>query len=214
MERTFADLSSYQERFNAAQYSRAGHRLVMLKATEGVDWIDPTHADRAAAAHGYGLDVWHYHFAHPDTDPSSVGEAAHFWQVVRPHYQPGDRLVLDIELHHPDGPGGLVTYTTELDRHVINISGVHPAAYTYDALLRETGARWQVVSGDWLIANYGGRVRRLGAGRRMVSQQYTDGQVGGKPQRFAGIGQCDGNRLAWWYSRKLAAERRRRHKAA
>jgi GH25 family lysozyme M1 (1,4-beta-N-acetylmuramidase) len=210
--REFADISSYQDVVRASRYAAAGHALLAVKATEGTSWVDPNHGENAARAHGAGLDVWHYHFAHPDTDPDAVGEVSHFWRTVRPHYQPGDRLVLDVELHHPEGPAGLVRYTHALDTHVIRISGVHPVLYTYDALLRETGPTWQVVSGDWWIANYGGRVRRLGYGRRMIAQQYTDGTVGGDPKRFAGIGQCDGDRLQRWYARRLAKERAARRK--
>lgn len=214
MVREFADVSAYQDRFEATRYRASGHVVVALKATEGTDWTDPTHAARAQAAHGAGLDVWHYHFAHPDTDPDAVGEAAHFWAVAKPHYQAGDRLVLDVELHHPGGAAGLVRYTAALDAHLHHISGVHPVLYTYDALLRETGPSWQVSSGDWWVANYSRKPARLGSGRRMIAWQYTDGEVGGDPKRFAGIGQCDGDRLSFWYSRQVVADRRRRGKSS
>jgi GH25 family lysozyme M1 (1,4-beta-N-acetylmuramidase) len=209
----FADISDYQDRFNAASYAAAGHTLVAIKATEGTGWVSATHAARCAAAHAHGLEVWHYHFAHPDTDPSEAGEAGHFWRTVRPHFHPGDRLVLDIELRHPDGPAGLARYTTALDSRLIHISGVHAAGYTYDALFRETGGIWQISSGDWWIANYNGRPSRLGHGRRMIAWQQNDGEVGPGPKRYAGIGQCDGDRLQYWYARRLAKERARRRQA-
>lgn len=203
--RTFADVSEYQQPPRMSRYAATGALLIAIKATEGTDWIDPRYVENVTHAHGAGLAVWHYHFAHPDSDPDAVGEAGHFWRTVEPHYHPGDRLVLDIELHHPEGAAGLCRYTAALDQHLIRISGIHAVAYTYDALLRETGPHWQVVSGDWWIANYGGRVRRLGAGRRMVAQQIADNA------RVPGIlGPVDQSRLQLWYARQYAKRLHRR----
>src|SRR5258708_28077374 len=109
--RLFADISDYQERFDALAYVRGGHRLVMIKATEGVDWASINHGPRADAAHGAGLHVWHYHFAHPDSDPDAIGEAAHFWRQTRPHYHPDARPRLHSELPHPHPPPHLLKHT-------------------------------------------------------------------------------------------------------
>lgn len=186
---TFADLSDYQPRFEAVQYRKGGHPLVALKATEGTDWISSVWEQRARAAHEAGLPVWHYHFCHPDTDPDGTGEAAHFWRTVAPHFHNGDRLVLDIELHHPQGAAGLVIYTHRVDQRLTTISDQQAIAYTYSALLDETGPAWNVASREWWIANYGSRVWTAGRNRRLVAQQFTE------HERFAGIGTCDGNRL-------------------
>lgn len=211
--REFADISDYQERFDAGRYAAAGHLLVAIKATEGTSGLQSKYAERVAAAHGRGLGVWHYHFAHPDTDPGEGGEASHFWTNVRPHFHAGDRLVLDVELRHPGGPAGLIAYTSTLDARLLHISGQASILYTYDALLRETGPKFRTKSGEVWLAKYGGWVWPLGGGRRMIARQYTDGEAGGDPKRYAGIGQCDGDRLQRWYFRQLLRERRRRGKS-
>jgi lysozyme len=208
--RLFADVSNYNERFDAHAYVKGGHQLVMILATDGVVFTSPKYVDQANHAHEAGVAVWHYHFCRPEVDPAATGEASHFWTVVKPHYRPGDRLVLDVERRHPGGAKGLIDYTHSLDGKLQKISGVHAVAYTYDSLLREVGHRWQVSSGDWHVASYGSRPAPLGWGRRMVAWQYTDGLVGPEPHRFAGIGPCDGNRLAFWYARKLQRAARRR----
>lgn len=201
MDLTFADLSEYELRFDAGAYRKAGHLLVMLKATEGQTWVDPSYAEKVLHARQWGLEVWHYHFAHPDTNPDERGEAAHFWRTVQPHYRPGDRLVLDVELHHPDGAAGLVRYTATLDQRLHSISGQLAILYTYLALIRETGPKWQVQSRQWHVADYSSLVRSIGAGRQVIAQQTSDHVY------FAGIGYSDGNVL---FDAGLLARRRAR----
>lgn len=212
--RWFVDISNYTERFEAHRYAAGGSPLVAILATDGLDFTSDRHATDAAHAHEAGLIVWHYHFARPEADPAGAGEAAHFWQHARPHYQPGDRLVLDLERHHPSGRAGLISYTHQLAGRLHNISGVHAVGYTYDSLLRETGPGWQVASSDWWIASPSYRPRRLGAGRRMIARQTRLDGAGVGPERFPGVTGFDVDQLALWYSRRLARERRRRGKAS
>lgn len=210
IDRRFADVSEFQPELNAHRYRAAGPRLIAVKATQGTDWTDPTYIEKVTHAHEAGLLVWHYHFADVASDPGEDGEAAHFWRTVKPHFHPGDRLVLDIEQRHPDGAEGLIGYTRKLDSRLHNISAQAAIGYTFDALLRETGPGWQVISGDWWIANYGGRVRRLGAGRRMLAQQTAEGHPGEQATRFPGIGYADVDRLQLWYALRLSRQLRRR----
>lgn len=207
--RYFPDISNFTERFSAHQVRSAGAELVGVLATDGSDFTSPKHAEQAAHAHEAGLRVWHYHFCRPERDPQATGEAAHFWRTVKPHYQRGDRLVIDVERTHPQGMPGLVSYVRAIDGHLHSISGVACACYVPDSMFRDAGLGLQVISGDFWIASWGGRVARLGHGRRMIAQQISDGQDGFEPKRFPGIGACDTNRLQRWYLRRLRRDRRR-----
>lgn len=210
-ERHFADVSSWQGPLRMRSYAAGHYPLIAIKATEGEDYVNPLYVETALHAHEFTVPVWHYHFCRPDTDTAAVGEAAHFWRTVRPHYQPGDRLVLDIELHHPAGADALNQYLRLLDSRLHHISGIGAVGYTYDDFLREHGRTLQVLSAEWWIANYSARPGRLGAGRRMIAWQQSDGVVGPGPHRFAGInGPCDGSLLDPGYRWSIKALARRK----
>lgn len=202
--RTFADISNYTGRFQAHQYASAGAMLVMILATDGPDFVSDKHAEQAAHAHEAGLRVWHYHFCRPEADPTAHGEMGHFWGQVKPHFHPGDRLILDVERMHPLGLGPLKDYVRALDATLHHISGIAQATYIPDSLFRQLGPALQIISGDFHIASWGGTVARLGYGRRMIAQQVSNGAEGTPPFRLPGIGSCDTNRLARWNARWLA----------
>src|SRR5438445_1596838 len=90
MNRYFSDISNWQkQQVNFQEYKNKGqHVLVGLKATEGMDYIDPTHAPRSEAAHVAGVWVLHYHFAHVGQNPED--NAARFWNVIGHHFAPKD----------------------------------------------------------------------------------------------------------------------------
>jgi hypothetical protein len=187
--------------------------VVGVLATDGEDFVSDKHAEQAQRAHEAGLDVWHYHFCRPENDPAGVGEASHFWAHVKPHYQRGDRLVLDVEQRHPQGLAALCSYVASVDTRLHNISGVAAVGYTFDSLLREAGRHLQVISGHWWIAKPDGLLAPLGAGRRCIARQVRLDGVGKGPVHFAGVEGYDVDQLKWWYARALAADRRRRHKS-
>jgi GH25 family lysozyme M1 (1,4-beta-N-acetylmuramidase) len=185
----FADLSAYQERFDAIQYRKSGAPLVALKATEGATFTDPVHHERALHAHEAGLRVWHYHFARPDFNPDGTGEMANFWRQVEPVWRTGDHVVLDLEIWPKAGRGAMPDYTGTLDEHLISISGHGPIAYTDLAMIQEAPEGWHVASGLWWVAWYSGVLHRLGPRRKLVAQQTRE------DGRFPGIGVCDENIL-------------------
>ena len=69
-----------------------------MKASEGVDYVDPTYATNRAQANANGLKVGAYHFAKPDTDADDATiEADHFVDTAQ--WSSGDLLpVLDLEV--------------------------------------------------------------------------------------------------------------------
>jgi GH25 family lysozyme M1 (1,4-beta-N-acetylmuramidase) len=210
--RIFPDINNFTERFNAHQVASGGALVVGILATDGVGFTSPTYAEQAQHAHGAGIPVWHYHFCRPEQDRLGVDETPHFWRVVKPHFHRGDRLVLDVERSHPQGLAQLRRYVHMLDERLHELSGIHQATYIPDSLFRALGPELQTRSGDFWIASWGGRVARLGHGRRMIAQQISNGQEGSQPFRYPGIGACDTNRLQRWYVRRLQRERRERSK--
>ena len=129
---------------------------------------------------------------------------------MQPHFRHGDRLVLDVERLPAGGPAELVGYVGRVDARLHNISGQAAIGYMPDSMFRSCGPKLQVISGDWWIASWGGTVKRLGAGRRMIAQQISDGKDGSEPMRVPGIGNCDTSRLQFWARRRLVKQRARR----
>lgn len=211
--RLFPDISNYTARFEAQHVATAGALLVGILATDGLDFTSPKHGEQADEAHAAGLAVWHYHFARPERNPRGAGEAGRFWQVARPHYRPGDSLVIDLERPHPAGPAALVAYFLHLDRMLHHVSGVHEIPYMPDALFRACGPGLQPLGRRFWIASWGGTVRKLGAGRELVAQQISNGAEGSRPFTYPGIGACDTNMLTRPYYRLLAQQRRSRARA-
>ena len=93
----FADLSSYNEGFNAREYAKAGHIFVVIKATQGVGYLNPKWAEWTRDAHDNRIAVGHYHFA--DNTGTGVQQANTFLSAIR--YRGlnvrSDVLILDLE---------------------------------------------------------------------------------------------------------------------
>lgn len=108
--RSFCDLSNNNaiagmEVYNARVYARK-HPFLIHKATQGIDFIDPLHAERCEFTHAQGLPVGHYHFMDGfGSGNRAVEEAEHFIKIVIPHFMEhspksglhDDFLILDIE---------------------------------------------------------------------------------------------------------------------
>lgn len=123
------DLSHYQATVDFGRMARDGVSFVMLKATEGTSYVDPTFAGRAQQARDMNLAVGAYHFGRPGTDV--IGNVSHFLEVVRDSAANLRLLVLDAEVL--DGKEGA---------H----AGLWCAAFVR-LLARETGHR------PWLYTN-------------------------------------------------------------
>ncbi|KAK4153306.1 glycoside hydrolase family 25 protein [Chaetomidium leptoderma] len=66
------DISHYQPNVNFAAAYNAGARFVIIKATEGTSYIDPSFSSHYTGATNAGLIRGGYHFAHPG---QSTGKA-------------------------------------------------------------------------------------------------------------------------------------------
>ncbi len=91
------DVSHYQGTVNWPAVASAGKRFVVMKATEGEAYADPTYAANHAAARAAGLLVSAYHFANPSPAPNDAVLQAD-WFVNNAYLLPGDLVpALDLE---------------------------------------------------------------------------------------------------------------------
>jgi lysozyme len=195
------DLSHWQTPVDFAKAKSAGIAAVILKATQGLDWIDATFAPRFAGATAAGLLVGAYHFL--DNSPPEL-QVEHFLTVA----DGCPVLALDAE---PNGIGGTVTVkqTAEAAARLHMATGRAPLVYVsrYGPDERGTGFPNDVLSRCplWLPAYNSRPVCPLGWSNWKL-WQHTDGSVGSDV--VPGIGRCDRNRFAgtvaqlaaWWKS--------------
>jgi hypothetical protein len=82
------DVSAYQP----TAYSTADLAFVVVKATEGVTYVNPKHSAQVAWGRAHGLVIGHYHFQRAGSVPKQV---AHF--AAHAGVAPGDFIALDWE---------------------------------------------------------------------------------------------------------------------
>src|SRR5579884_4146716 len=90
---TLVDLSLYQHSVDFQAVKRYGIWGVCLRASSGVDYIDPDFSVRAVRARKAGLVVLSYHYCYFN-DP--IKEADHYASVIKHHHLNG-RPMLDVE---------------------------------------------------------------------------------------------------------------------
>jgi lysozyme len=88
------DISHWQGTINWTSVRASGKKFAFCKATEGIDYTDPTFATNWPAMRSAGLLRGSYHMGHPADD--AIAQADRFYDTVRP--SSGDLpLVLDLE---------------------------------------------------------------------------------------------------------------------
>lgn len=83
------DVASYQ----STNYSTSGLNFVMVKATEGTNYLNASHAAQVVTGRTHGLLVGHYHFIRPGS--SAAAQAQYFLAHAAPRAD--DVLALDWE---------------------------------------------------------------------------------------------------------------------
>jgi len=124
------DVSQYQDWIDWPQVAAAGKRFVIMRATLGSTYLDPTYATNHAGARAVGLPVTAYHFATPSSAPGDATlEAA--WFVQNAALLPGD-LVPALDLEQTGGlsvtalQAWVATWLGEVQARL----GVRPMIYT------------------------------------------------------------------------------------
>jgi lysozyme len=200
------DLSHWQAPVNFPQAKSAGITAVILKATQGSDWIDVTFAQRFAAASAAGLLVGAYHFL---DDSSPEAQVENLLSVA------GGCSVLALDAE-PNGIGGTVTVAqaAEAAGRLNMATGSMPLIYInrYGPDQRGTGLPNSVLSRCplWLPAYNSQPVCPLGWAKWAL-WQHTDGTAGPDAVPVPGIGRCDRSRfagtiaelIAWWKKPQL-----------
>jgi lysozyme len=195
---SFADLSHHNAPVDLAAYKAAGHDRVVLKATEGTFFVDPTFTTRWKQAKQVGLARVAYHFARAKFN--GADEFDHFLSVVNAAggLGPRDRLCLDVE--DSDTPNRAGANAREFAARAVQRGVMTGLVYSYRYyMINHAVAPSQFPPGWrqlWLADYTAGQADtaiELGAGwdrSQVVARQYTDKAT------FAGVnGTCDGNRV-------------------
>lgn len=180
-----ADISSNNSVFDPAAYASAGHLLITIKATQGLDYVNQFWDEWTHGAHEHKLAVNHYHFAEL---VNPVSEAQFFWLTVRKRFMAGvDRIMIDIETgEQADWPA----YLDEFDAELHRLSGLSVIGYTFASALssdlRLRSSLWMVAA--WGTQRPGNLLLGLPCGR-LWAWQYTGGlgSPSGGPTGTAGI---------------------------
>jgi lysozyme len=200
------DLSHWQAPVDFPRAKSAGIAGVILKATQGSNWVDVAFAQRFAAATASGLLVGAYHFldnSAPELQVENFLSVAEGCSV----------LALDAEAN---AIGGTVTVAqaAEAAGRLHMATGSMPLIYInrYGPDQRGTGLPNSVLSRCplWLPA-YNSRPVCPPGWFKWALWQYSDGSVGSDAAPVAGIGPCDRSRFAgavgdlavWWKNPRL-----------
>ncbi|MCU0483136.1 MAG: glycoside hydrolase family 25 protein, partial [Chloroflexi bacterium] len=167
------DVSRYQNTISWGPVAAAGKRFVIMRATLGDTYLDPTYATNRAGAWAAGLRVAAYHYAKPSASPGDATlEADWFLQNAAP--LPGDLLpALDIEETGGLSVAALQVWVGEFLARVTERLGVRPMIYASPnfwknalgntTLFADQGysvlwvAHWGVSSPSVPALNWGGR---------------------------------------------------------
>ena len=174
-----------------------GIDAVILKATQGINFVDPAFAPRLANARAAGLLVGAYHFM---DGKSPCEQMANFLSVVG---DTGDiLLVVDFEVYERSQPTASQAAAAVMT--IKSLTGRLPVLYTGRYVL--SSANSMLSQCPLWLAEYGSRPICPPGWSQWKLWQHTDGQVGSAPRSVPGIGPCDRSRFAgtvdelkaWW----------------
>ena len=191
------DISHYE---NVSQdfaiTAKAGIAAVILKATQGTGFVDPTFPSRAAEARAAGVEVGAYHFL----DGSNPAEqAAHFLTVAVSEGMV-NWLALDWEPYPPSQANVMQAASVQA------ATGKWPVLYTIRSML--SAANKTLSNCPLWLAEYGSRPICPPGFTKWRLWQHTDGRVGSAVVPVPGVGPCDRSKFAgtvdrlraWWSS--------------
>jgi lysozyme len=182
------DISHHQTVQDAASVKAAGIELVILKATEGVGYVDPAYQDNKTQLEQAGLICGSYHFG---TGSDAEQQAEDYLAAAGSN----GLLVLDFE----SNSGGTTMTLAQAETFVQYIkdkTGRFPGLYTNQNTISSViGSSETVLANCWLwIARYGAQPDTLGPWDSWTFWQYTDGTNGDEPHGVAGI-QSNGQQI-------------------
>lgn len=165
-------------------------QFLIIKASEGVGFVDPKFSRNKSEARRVGLPLGYYHFAHPDLGNFPETEAEYFLKTIG-ELQLGELLVLDYE--PPNQKQTDVDWCRKWLDYVYSKTGVRALIYLNQSQVKKFN--WQsVVDGGyglWIAAYTGDPTKNnyeKGQWTFAAMQQWTNAQ------QVPGIsGNVDGN---------------------
>lgn len=144
------DVSKWQGTIDWDTYKKNSN-FVILKATEGNGFTDPTFLHNQAEARRVGIQLGYYHFARPDLGNSPEVEAEYFLKTI--NVKDGELLCLDYE--PASNPGDAVVWCKKwLDYVAGKLNGYKCLIYLNQS--QTQGFNWQSVVdagyGLWIAA--------------------------------------------------------------
>ena len=154
----------------------SGHEFAMVKATEGLHYVNPYFVQDAVGMRVAGIARGAYHYADPRQSPEA--QAAFFASTALPLVAGGLPPVLDIEHSAGLPPAALINWTRRYLNSVQVLTGRQPIIYTYPTFWRTAMANTTEFSHYPLwIADYNGKNAPgplPGGWRNWTFWQYTD----------------------------------------
>ena len=194
------DISHYENVSQEfATTAKAGIVAVILKATQGTGFVDPTFLERVAEARSAGLLVSAYHFL-DGANPTE--QVAHFLTVAVSEGMV-NWLAIDWE-PYPASQANVMQAATAGVASVQAATGRWPVIYMTRYML--SAANKTLANCPLWLAEYGTRPICPPGFTAWQLWQHTDGQVGSAVVSVPGIGPCDRSKFAgtvdqlraWW----------------
>ncbi|MBO0561516.1 glycosyl hydrolase [Clostridium botulinum] len=170
------DISMHNGTVNFGAVKSSGCNIVIIKATEGVDYVDPYLNQHYNGAKAVGMNIGFYHFMSEKTDPSQ--QAVDFWNSIKGK-QFNISPTLDIETNNQGRSQSQISdRCIEFLQKFKTLSGYNCLIYTGGYFGRDNlDSRVKQYKG-W-IAHYGVNTP-MATGFNVVGHQYTeDGHING-----------------------------------
>lgn len=184
------DISHHNKVSSFAKIKNAGIYGIIHKATQGLQYKDPTFVANRANALKAGIKVGAYHFG-------VAGDAIAQAEYLVTTAGLDALLVLDFE-GNPQGQDMSLDEAEHFVDHINTLTGRYPGLYsghTIKEALTKAGISSPAqteLSKCWLwIAQYSTAPLIPKIWPRWTLWQYTDGAFGPEPHRLEGIGRCD-----------------------
>jgi len=182
---TGPDVASYQHpggsSIDWSQVKNSGRNFAFVKATEGTGYVNPYFGADWAAIQANGMVRGSYHYAKPDSSPTSAAaQARYFVATAGVMHTSGDLApVLDLEETGGLSPSQLVTWVHAWLSTITALTGRTPIIYTYPYFWRSAMGNDTGFTGYPLwIADYNGgsapNTPLIGGWSSWTFWQYTD----------------------------------------
>lgn len=183
------DISRWQPNVDFARVKADGIQAVIIKATEGMNYVDPMFHKHHRGAKNVNMKIGVYHFG---TASDPIGQADDFLETVNP--DANTLLVLDFERNtNPRGTQMTLVGARKFVTYIKAKTGRWPVFYCGHFFADLMGSKNDPVFSQcplWIAAYI--RAPKIQASwNDWTLWQYTDGKFGNQPRRVDGIGGCD-----------------------